>query len=116
MADVYGRGPGWFQEAMIALFGSTIAGAGLAQAATVAAAAAQTSAALTENSGSIGGTNDGNLPSLVDPGGDSGASVIAGIRENATMINACVADITELRTQLNAEIAALKTAKLQASS
>lgn len=46
-----------------------------------------TIAALTENSSTIGGTNDGNLPALVDPAGDSGASVIAGIREVATRCN-----------------------------
>lgn len=46
---------------------------------------------LTENSGAIGGTNDGDLPALVDPAGDAGASVIAGIRENAAKINAILA-------------------------
>lgn len=59
-------------------------------------------AALTENSGAIGGTNDGNLPALVDPNGDAGASVIAAIRENATAINNI--------------LTALKNAKLMASS
>lgn len=54
-------------------------------------------AALTENSSAIGGTNDGNLISLVDPSGDSGASVIHGIRENATKIN-------EIAAKLNAMI------------
>lgn len=44
-------------------------------------------AALTENSGVIGGTSDGNLPALVDPSGDAGASVIAGIREVAERSN-----------------------------
>lgn len=66
-------------------------------------------AALTENSGAIGGTNDGDLPALVDPAGDSGASVIAGIRENATAINA-------LTTKLNAVIAAAEAAGILATS
>lgn len=48
-------------------------------------------AALTENSTSIGGTNDGNLPSLVDPSGDAGASLIAGVRECAAAINKLIA-------------------------
>lgn len=59
-------------------------------------------AALTENSGAIGGTNDGNLPALVDPSGDAGATVIAAIRENATKINAI--------------LTALKAAGIMASS
>jgi predicted RecA/RadA family phage recombinase len=50
-------------------------------------AATTAPAALTENSGVIGGTSDGNLPALVDPSGDAGASVIAGIREVATRCN-----------------------------
>lgn len=54
---------------------------------------ALTAAALTENSSSIGGTNDGDIPSLVDPSGDSGASVIAGIRECATMINTIISNL-----------------------
>lgn len=112
MADAHTLGPAWFGYAIEQLFGSGT----LAQAANVAAAAALTSAALTENSGAIGGTNDGNLPALVNPSGDAGASLIAGVRENAAMINKLVADVTELRTQLNAEIAALKTAGFQASS
>lgn len=49
-----------------------------------------TTTALTENSGAIGGTNDGNLPALVDPNTDAGATVIAGIRECATKINTLV--------------------------
>lgn len=44
-------------------------------------------AVLTEDGGAIGGTNDGDLPALVDPNGDAGASVIAAIRENAAKIN-----------------------------
>lgn len=46
---------------------------------------------LTEASGAIGGTSDGDLTALVDPSGDAGASVIAGIRENATAINGILA-------------------------
>jgi hypothetical protein len=46
---------------------------------------------LTEAGGAIGGTSDGDLPALVDPNGDAGATVIAGIRENATKINAILA-------------------------
>lgn len=53
-------------------------------------AATTVPAALTENSGAIGGSSDGDLPALVDPSGDAGASVIAGIRENATKINAII--------------------------
>lgn len=67
------------------------------------------SAALTENSSAIGGTNDGDLPALVDPGGDSGASVIAGIRENATKNN-------ELSTKVNAILAALENVGIVATS
>lgn len=52
---------------------------------TVAAMSAP--AALTENAGAIGGTSDGDLPALVDPNGDAGATVIAGIREVATRCN-----------------------------
>lgn len=52
---------------------------------TLAATAAP--AALTEGAGAIGGTSDGDLPALVDPAGDAGASVIAGIREVATRCN-----------------------------
>jgi len=51
-------------------------------------AATTVPAALTENAGAIGGVSDGDLPALVDPAGDAGASVIAGIRECATRINA----------------------------
>lgn len=43
---------------------------------------------LTEAAGPIGGTNDGDIPELVDPNGDAGAAVIAGIRELATSVNA----------------------------
>lgn len=50
-------------------------------------------AALTENSSAIGGTNDGNLPALVDPAGDAGVSLIAGVRENSAKINALIAAI-----------------------
>lgn len=74
------------------------------QASTIADATA-----LTENSGAIGGTNDGDLPALVDPAGDSGASVIAGIRENSTAINT-------LTTKLNAVLAALEGVGILASS
>lgn len=63
--------------------------------------AARTAADLTENSSAIGGTNDGDIPALVDPAGDSGASVIAGIRENATMINALRADQVDTAQFLN---------------
>lgn len=52
---------------------------------TVAAMAAPS--ALTENAGAIGGASDGDLPALVDPAGDAGASVIAGVREVATRAN-----------------------------
>lgn len=112
MAEAASLGPVWFAFAIKQLFGTT----SLAQIANVAAPAALTAATLTENSGAIGGTNDGNLPALVDPSGDSGASVIAGIRENAAMINKLHADITALRTTVANEIAALKTSGLQASS
>lgn len=67
------------------------------------------SAALTEGGGAIGGTNDGDLTALVDPAGDSGASVIAGIRENATKCN-------ELSTKLNAVLLALENVGILADS
>lgn len=57
-------------------------------------AATTVPAALTEGGGAIGGTSDGDLTSLVDPAGDAGASVIAGVRENATMINTLIALVT----------------------
>jgi hypothetical protein len=74
------------------------------QAATIADAAA-----LTENTAAIGGTNDGNLPALVDPSGDAGASVIAGVREVAAGHNALVA-------KFNTLLAALEGAGILASS
>lgn len=52
---------------------------------TLAATAAP--ADLTENSGAIGGSNDGNLPTPVDPAGDAGASLIASVRELAARSN-----------------------------
>ena len=61
-----------------------------------AGGAAETLDPLTENAGAIGGTNDGDLPALVDPAGDAGASVIAGIRENAEKINKIITALTNL--------------------
>lgn len=95
----------------IAFFGGTPA----AQPSHVADPAA-TASTLTENSGAIGGTNDGDLPALVDPAGDSGASVIAGIRENATMINSLVADVQANNAAIDSILAQLATLGLQASS
>ncbi len=43
---------------------------------------------LTEGAGAIGGTQDGDIDALVDPAGDSGASLIDGVREAAAAINA----------------------------
>lgn len=65
--------------------------------------------ALQENGGSIGGTSDGNLPALVDPAGDAGASVIAGIRECATKINLLVTAMNAVKTD-NASIRTQATA------
>src|SRR3990167_8796022 len=53
-------------------------------------AATTVPSALTENGAAIGGTSDGDLPALVAPAGDAGASLIAGVRENATMINTII--------------------------
>jgi predicted RecA/RadA family phage recombinase len=58
---------------------------------------AATAAALTENSGAIGGSQDGDITTLVDPSGDSGASLIDGVRECAVMINTLVTDVDALR-------------------
>lgn len=74
--------------------------------------AALTAAALTEGGGVIGGTNDGDLPALVDPAGDAGASVIAGIRENAAMINKLVADILAMKKNDNSIIDAAQAGGL----
>jgi len=76
-----------------------------------------TSVALTEGGGAIGGTSDGDLTALVDPAGDSGASVIAGIRECATAINTLITDATvqnqnasDLAQKVNELIASLVAA------
>lgn len=78
---------------------------------------------LTENSGAIGGTNDGNLPALVDPSGDAGATVIAGIRECAAKINAIntatTAQIRELAAMVNkltVDVAAILTSAKNAGA
>lgn len=62
--------------------------------------------ALTENSGAIGGTNDGDLPDLTTP---DAAGNAAAVRELATAVNT-------LTTKLNAVIAVLEGAGLAASS
>lgn len=82
--------------------GVTIADPAAAAALTQGAAPAD----LTENGGAIGGTNDGDIPALVDPAGDSGASVIAGIRENATKINLILAQLAKIKN----DVAAVRTA------
>lgn len=46
---------------------------------------------LTEGGGSIGGTQNGDITALVDPAGDSGASLIDGVRENSAKINGILA-------------------------
>lgn len=45
---------------------------------------------LTENSGAIGGTNDGDLPDLTTPGA---AANTAAVRELATTVNALLASL-----------------------
>ncbi|MEZ4714297.1 MAG: hypothetical protein R3A44_44365 [Caldilineaceae bacterium] len=82
------------------LNGGTITNAGT-QASNIADAVA-----LTENSGAIGGTNDGDLPDLSSP---DAAGNAAAIRELATAVNT-------LTTKLNAVIAVLEGAGLAASS
>lgn len=62
--------------------------------------------ALTENSGAIGGTNDGDIPDLSSP---DAATNAAAVREVATAVNT-------LTTKLNAVIAALEGAGIAASS
>jgi len=59
-----------------------------------------TAAALTEGSGAIGGTQDGDITTLVDPAGDNGASLIDGVRECAAAINKVVTDVAALRSSL----------------
>ncbi len=82
------------------LSGGTITNAGT-QAANIADAVA-----LTENSGAIGGTNNGDLPDLSSPDASINA---AAVRELATAVNT-------LTTKLNAVIAVLEGAGLAASS
>ncbi|MCA9903835.1 MAG: hypothetical protein KC547_08265 [Anaerolineae bacterium] len=82
------------------LSGGIITNAG-SQASVIADATA-----LTENSGAIGGTNDGDLPDLTSA--DAAANAAA-VRECATAINT-------LTTKLNAVIAALEGAGITASS
>lgn len=82
------------------LSGGTITNAGT-QASVIADATA-----LTENSGAIGGTNDGDLPDLASA--DAAANAAA-VRECATAINT-------LATKLNAVIAALEGAGIIATS
>lgn len=65
-------------------------------------------AALTENGDAIGGTNDGNLPALVDPNGDAGATVIAGIREVATGVNTAFTKLGSLNDNVEALALALQ--------
>lgn len=73
MFEVLGDGTGWIVIPHLWIAGTTLP------------------TALTENAGAIGGSSDGNLPALVDPAGDAGASVIAGIREVATQCNSILA-------------------------
>jgi len=82
------------------LNGGTLTNAGT-QAANIADAVA-----LTEDSGAIGGTNDGDIPALGSP---DAATNAAAIREVATTVNTLVA-------KLNAVIAALEGAGIAASS
>jgi hypothetical protein len=84
----------------IRLSGGTITNAGT-QATVIADATA-----LTENSGVIGGTNNGDLPDLTSP---DAAGNAAAVRECATAINT-------LTTKLNAVIAALEGAGITAGS
>lgn len=86
--------------AEIRLSGGQITNAGT-QASTIADATA-----LTENSGAIGGTNDGDLPDLSSPDATINA---AAVRELATAVNT-------LTTKLNAVLAALEGAGILASS
>lgn len=72
-----------------------------------AAMAALTSAALTENGGAIGGSNDGDAPTPVDPNGDAGASVIAYLRELAVALNEVRADVAAAKTAIDANKAAV---------
>lgn len=119
--------PGWMKRYAPAL--ASIAD--FAQASTVAAAASVTAAALTDNSGGSD-TPDGTIGQIADIAlstsdtySDSAVNTAVNavvddcanaIEECAAQINALVADVTELQTQLNALIAALKAANLVASS
>lgn len=105
MADAYTLGPTWFGFAIERLFGS----ATQAQIANVAAAAALTTGDLTVADGA--GTNDGTIGAIT-----ADASVIAAVQEIAAKINLINDDLAEIRTQLNAEIAAIKAAGMQATS
>lgn len=73
--------------------------------------ATQTSAAMTENSTTVGGTNDGNVATLamsvtwngssVYPSAADAALIISGIRECMAMVNKLVADVAVLTAQIN---------------
>lgn len=108
------EGPGWFHNALKAKLGTLATVNGVTQAANVAAAAAQTQVALTMVANVSGATEVTEIP-------DSSATVTQAeyrvlAKSLVLQINAALADVAELRTQLNAEIAALKAAKLQASA
>lgn len=93
--------PTWSGATTMTPIAATFTASGIAggvQAAVVAA--------LTENGGAIGGTNDGNLPDL--SGSPAGT--------DAAFITALIAAVRELAAKQNAVIAAAKTAKQMASS
>ncbi|MDF1666381.1 MAG: hypothetical protein P1V97_31825 [Planctomycetota bacterium] len=63
--------------------------------------AARTAAALTENGGAIGGTNDGDLPDLSSP---DAATNAAAIREIAIALNKLVVDQADTAQVVNAVV------------
>ena len=102
-------GPGWFEAEITRRLG-TLATAGVTQAANVAAAAALTSIDLVPALGTPDATGDLTALTGADAAQDNNNATIS------AQFNALRADLIELRAQVNAEIAALKAAKLQLSA
>jgi len=79
-----------------------------------------TAAELTEAAGAIGGSNDGDIPDLSTP---TAALCAAGVRELAVMVNKLVADnialraaVREVADKVNDTLAELKEADLMAEA
>jgi predicted RecA/RadA family phage recombinase len=86
------------------------------QAANVAAAAAQTQQSLTDSSGGTASTTIAAITQAANAGSADVGPTADAIADLAAQLAKVKADVAEVRTQLNAEIAALKAAGLQASA